>query len=265
MVLYSPDVTVCLDACFALKRCESASDPKYTHPSTKFVSPETLASVKALVDRMQPSSSQPKTKHKCKHQGKSGQDKPKLNDEGPHDDTEEDIFNGDMPIPHSVLKECKSSFLAADESRIKASMQFFDDMGLMALLCRDDHVLWVTNMKTAGERQFYAIALLMLLFQHLPLLATLGMLYNVACKLHESCVKWGFLNNCLMCIIWAVSVFHAYAHQWACQLCYHPRKHASFGLSNGEGCERLWSLLKRLIPGLCVSEVSFCFFFLFSL
>lgn len=45
----------------------------------------------------------------------------------------------------------------------------------------------------------------------------------------------------------AVAVFHAYAHNWQCQLQYNPRKIESFGRRDGEGCERLWSKLVKLI------------------
>jgi hypothetical protein len=53
-----------------------------------------------------------------------------------------------------------------------------------------------------------------------------------------------------------LSIFHAYGHQWPCQLIYHPRKCIGFGLSDGEGCERFWSSIRRLIPNLRVSGVS---------
>ncbi|KAF9063376.1 hypothetical protein BDP27DRAFT_1232258 [Rhodocollybia butyracea] len=42
-------------------------------------------------------------------------------------------------------------------------------------------------------------------------------------------------------------VFHAYGHGWACQCIYHPRKCKGFGLSDGEGCERLWHSISKLI------------------
>ncbi|OAX31014.1 hypothetical protein K503DRAFT_794986 [Rhizopogon vinicolor AM-OR11-026] len=54
-------------------------------------------------------------------------------------------------------------------------------------------------------------------------------------------------------ISFVVAVFHAYGHQWPCQIIYHPRKCEGFGLSDGEGCEWLWSSLKQLIPPLHVS------------
>ncbi|KAI6127587.1 hypothetical protein EDD16DRAFT_1516581 [Pisolithus croceorrhizus] len=73
-------------------------------------------------------------------------------------------------------------------------------------------------MTSAGEKQHYALALVKALFNHLP-------------------------------------IFHAFGHQWACQLIYHPRKQEGFGLSDGEGCEHFWSSVKGLIPSLHVSGV----------
>ncbi|KAI6147807.1 hypothetical protein BKA82DRAFT_4329864 [Pisolithus tinctorius] len=117
-----------------------------------------------------------------------------------------------MRIPPSVLKGCNESFTAADERRQKASTQFFSDTGVMALLCHHDHVIHLANMTSAGEKQHYALALIKSLFSHLPDDFHIGLLYDI-----------GF--------------FHAFGHQWACQLIYHPWKREGFGLSDGEGCE----------------------------
>lgn len=40
---------------------------------------------------------------------------------------------------------------------------------------------------------------------------------------------------------------HAYAHQWSCQLVYNPRLRVGLGLTDGEGVERLWSRMRKLI------------------
>lgn len=40
---------------------------------------------------------------------------------------------------------------------------------------------------------------------------------------------------------------HAFGHQWACQLVYNPRIRPGLGLTDGEGTERLWSRLRKLI------------------
>lgn len=49
---------------------------------------------------------------------------------------------------------------------------------------------------------------------------------------------------------------HAYAHQWSCQLVYNPRLQVGVGLTDGEGVERLWSRMRRLIGITRTSGVS---------
>jgi hypothetical protein len=38
----------------------------------------------------------------------------------------------------------------------------------MAMLCRHDRVLWLANMTSAGEKQYYALALIKKLFENIP-------------------------------------------------------------------------------------------------
>ncbi|KAI5988240.1 hypothetical protein F5J12DRAFT_907708 [Pisolithus orientalis] len=115
---------------------------------------------------------------------------------------------------------------AADERLQKASTQFFSDTGVMALLCHHDHVIYLANMTSAGERQHYALALIKSLFGHLPYNFHIGLLYDIGCQLEQSCRKWGFLKSFLPHISFAIS------------LIYHPQKCEGFGLSDGEGCEQ---------------------------
>ncbi|KAF9520234.1 hypothetical protein BS47DRAFT_1283725, partial [Hydnum rufescens UP504] len=82
---------------------------------------------------------------------------------------------------------------------------------------------------------------------------TVGLLYDIACQIHHSLLKWNIMLEWMGQIEFGVSVFHAYSHQWTCQLWYHPQKSEKWGLSDGEGCERFWSELTRLIPGLRVT------------
>lgn len=57
-------------------------------------------------------------------------------------------------------------------------------------------------------------------------------------------------------MMFGVSVFHAFGHEFACQVNYHPQKRQGFGLTDGEGCERTWGHLQKQIPMLRVSGVS---------
>ncbi|KAI6140865.1 hypothetical protein BKA82DRAFT_4019082 [Pisolithus tinctorius] len=165
-----------------------------------------------------------------------------------------DSFEDGMRVPISVLDGCGDSFHAADEKCEKASTCFFADTGLMALLCHHDHVLWLVNMTSAGEKQHYALVLLKHLFEHLPTTATVGLLYDIGCQLERSCCKWKLLDEGILSRLkFGISVFHAYGHQWPCQI-YHQRL---FVLDNqirhfdkksftalGQWLNKKWSLCK---------------------
>ncbi|KIJ58579.1 hypothetical protein HYDPIDRAFT_102349 [Hydnomerulius pinastri MD-312] len=118
-------------------------------------------------------------------------------------------------------------------------------------------------MSSAGEKQYYALALIQKLMDHLPSDMRVGLLYDIGCQLEQSCCKWNFFDEAvLLHFEFAISVFNAYGHQWPCQVIYHPRKREGFGLSDGKGCERLWSSLKPLIAPLRVSGYHQCLFVL---
>ncbi|KAG1846464.1 hypothetical protein F4604DRAFT_1884172 [Suillus subluteus] len=236
-----PDVHTCIDACFTQKRSsdQHGGGPDPPNPvRSVFLSDDEVTSMEVHV-------------RSCRgrplDRGRKRKQPAATEEEG-------DDYKDGMRVPISVLDGCGDSFLAADEKCEKASTQFFADTGVMAMLCRHDHVLWLANMTSAGEKQHYALALIKKLFDNLPTDMTVGLLYDIGCQLHRSCLKYQLLNDAVLRrITFVISVFHAYGHQWACQIIYHPRKCEGFGLSDGEGCERLWSALKHLIALLRVS------------
>ncbi|KAL0565895.1 hypothetical protein V5O48_016120 [Marasmius crinis-equi] len=186
---------VCVDACFTQKHNKTrARDPPKEHPNSAFLSEEELRSAEEYVEALRPSV--PKSK-----EGKDGKDSAEEEAE------EDDGYKGGMKVPRSALKGCHESFTAADEWRQKASTQFFD-------------LLWLANMNSAGEKQFYVIALLRKLFQHLPESFTIGLLYDIGCQLDNSCDNWGFLEEFQDRLGFAISVFHAFGHHWYYQRLY---------------------------------------------
>lgn len=227
---------MCIDAVFTQKHDKhDTRDPARTHPKTVFIPETEVKAWEDFVSKVRPEKS------------------PK-----PPPETD-DCYEGPLKVPKSVLDGCEKSFTAADETRQKASSKFFDSTALMGMLCRHDRVLWLVNMTSAGERQHYAFTLIDKLFQHLPSSFRIGVLYDVACSTHRSCIKWGFLAKYLDRLAFAVSVFHAYGHGWPCQCIYHPRKCLGFGLSDGEGCERFWHMISKLVAYLRICGVSiFC-------
>ncbi|EJD38583.1 hypothetical protein AURDEDRAFT_72046, partial [Auricularia subglabra TFB-10046 SS5] len=215
---------VCIDGNFAQKRRKSRySDPHLEFDDGCFVPQAEVDEMEREVDDKRKRPARPRTKSTSAA----------LNDD--------------------ILDECESSFIAAQEKVTKASKNYYSDTGLMAVLCRHDNVLYLVNMTSPGERQHYALVLLRKVFADLPKDWNVGLLYDIACQLSRSMEKFDLLGDLLDRISFAVSVFHAYGHQWACQLVFHPRKREGFGLSDGEGCERFWSAIRCLIPCLRVS------------
>ncbi|KAG6867712.1 hypothetical protein C0993_012020 [Termitomyces sp. T159_Od127] len=48
-------------------------------------------------------------------------------------------------------------------------------------------------------------------------------------------------------LLFATSTMHAFARQWACQIVNNPQICTGLGLTDGEGVERLWSWMRKLI------------------
>ncbi|EJD42623.1 hypothetical protein AURDEDRAFT_67410 [Auricularia subglabra TFB-10046 SS5] len=160
-------------------------------------------------------------------------------------------------VPAAALKQCESSHTAASGTQAKATGEIHDEKGLMALVCRHDVPLFFCNIDTPGEQQKYSMALLIWLMLHLPHNATVMNLYDIGCvadRVKNTVSSFGApLAYDIMPagmgdrIMFATSAMHAYAHQWECQLVFSPRMKLGLGLTDGEGVERLWSRLRKLI------------------
>ncbi|KZO89545.1 hypothetical protein CALVIDRAFT_464841, partial [Calocera viscosa TUFC12733] len=151
-------------------------------------------------------------------------------------------------IPRESLDRCRRAFKVADENANLVDDQLFDITGVVILVCRHDVPLFVCDITTPGERQEYAFALIWALLAELPSRATIGVLYDIGCQVDHSCDMFGYLGNDRHRVTFACSVLHAYGHEWACQVVYNPRRRSGFGLTDGEGSERVWSRTRRLIP-----------------
>ena len=97
-------------------------------------------------------------------------------------------------VPDEAIDSCESSYEATDGKKQKASMDTFNDMGVMALICCHDIPLFFANINSPGEQQKYTVALLAHLFMLLPLHATVVGLYDVGCVLNRSISLVGVLE-----------------------------------------------------------------------
>ncbi|KAK1217955.1 hypothetical protein PQX77_019377 [Marasmius sp. AFHP31] len=151
-------------------------------------------------------------------------------------------------LPDDIVDADQDSYKAASGDNKRQSNEAFDENGVMALVCRHDIPLFMTSISTPGEQQKDAVALLVAFFQMLPNSATVAALYDIACVLDRSIRLYDLLPEDVAARLQlATAVMHAYGHQWACQLHYNPRMRVGLGITDGEGTERLWSRLRRMI------------------
>ncbi|PLW32411.1 hypothetical protein PCASD_17552 [Puccinia coronata f. sp. avenae] len=102
----------------------------------------------------------------------------------------------------------------------------------------------------SGEQQCLPVAMIKRLLTDCEANRRIGVLYDIGCSLDKYMRARDLLGEDRAQITFGTSVFHAYVHNWLCQLDYHPRLNNGWGLSDGEGLERLWSYLLALVSPL---------------
>ncbi|KAE8240229.1 hypothetical protein A4X06_0g7853, partial [Tilletia controversa] len=145
-----------------------------------------------------------------------------------------------------IVHFCTAQFKAADPLAPKASVGNHDVTGVMGLCCRHDIPVVFCDITTAGERHFYAIALLNAVLEALPRLRHIAVMYDIGCKFADNAkVANALVPN--VTITWTIPLFHVYGHISSCHICYSPRHTLGCAWSDGEGMERVWAGISGLI------------------
>ncbi|EGG11274.1 uncharacterized protein MELLADRAFT_92206 [Melampsora larici-populina 98AG31] len=141
---------------------------------------------------------------------------------------------------------CGEAHKTANDTRGASTWDKCDDTGLFAVSCRHDVPLLMANIYKSGEKMRYPLSLLQSLMKDFPDLCV-GVLYDIGCVLNKHIKKHNKLPEYQQQLMLGTSVFHAYVHSWGCQLTYNPRFLDFWGLSDGEGLERLCYIFKMRI------------------
>ncbi|PPR04460.1 hypothetical protein CVT26_002237 [Gymnopilus dilepis] len=135
-------------------------------------------------------------------------------------------------VPDEAIDECQDSYAAADGDKKKSAGARYDAQGWMSLICRHDIPLFFANIDTPGEQQKFGIALLIWFFHHVPANATAEVLYDIGCVLDRSTELYDLLPPTI---------------RQRVQFCTTAMP-MGMGLSDGEGVERIWAMIRKLIP-----------------
>ncbi|KAA1107280.1 hypothetical protein PGT21_008729 [Puccinia graminis f. sp. tritici] len=152
--------------------------------------------------------------------------------------------------PQNKKDRCTEAHKAADDKRNESSWKGCDDTGLMGCCCRHDAAIYVANINKSGEQRCFPMALLNKIINNVESDRHVGILYDIGCSLDKFMTLRGLLDDKRSQLQFGTSAFHAYVHSWTCQLDYNPRLNEGWGLSDGEGLERMWSYLSPLVSPL---------------
>jgi len=157
------------------------------------------------------------------------------------------LFIPSVPVENDLQDnptKCTSHFKATS-SGSKANA--FASTGFMLAVCKHDIPIRLLSIEGTGERMCYARAMLLSIMEEPKCPWYINILYDVGCQFESHCRK--HLEGTIFSrLTFGVAAFHAFAHSYSCQLRYAPRYVPTFGLADGEGCERIWSATRHLIP-----------------
>ncbi|EFP84709.2 uncharacterized protein PGTG_10868 [Puccinia graminis f. sp. tritici CRL 75-36-700-3] len=145
---------------------------------------------------------------------------------------------------------CADSHKAADDKRNKSTWKACDDTGLMGCCCRHDSAIYLANISDGGENRKYPLAILNQVLSNVNSRRDVRVLYDIGCNLKKFISLRHLFPEDTNRLTFGTSVFHSYVHNWKCQLEFSPRYNDGWGLSDGEGLERLWSYLSPLVSPL---------------
>ncbi|KAI9365285.1 hypothetical protein BD770DRAFT_468949 [Pilaira anomala] len=129
------------------------------------------------------------------------------------------------------LEDLENNFKAASNTA-RNTNQRFDENGVFGLFCGRHGVPLKMFDIYGGEGRKYALAAVSQFPEAIYLFKRLEVFPQLKDK----------------GAIYAVPIFHAFAHVMSCQLKYHPRYVKGFGNADGEGSERYWSYTDGFIP-----------------
>ncbi|KAA1132381.1 hypothetical protein PGTUg99_004211 [Puccinia graminis f. sp. tritici] len=152
--------------------------------------------------------------------------------------------------PPAQADRCADAHKAADDKRNELTWKGCDDTGLMGCCCRHDSVVYVANIYKSGEQRSLPCALIKKVLTAIEPNRQVGVLYDIGCSLNKFISIRNLFGSDRSRIKFATSIFHAYVHNWMCQLEYNPRYNVGWGLSDGEGLERMWAYLSPLVSPL---------------
>ncbi|KAG1839898.1 hypothetical protein DFJ58DRAFT_718476 [Suillus subalutaceus] len=161
------------------------------------------------------------------------------------DDWEDQVAK---PVEPELTFNCTERWRNAGPEQRKKMFAVFDESGIFVATCWHRFVLLMCDMVRSGELAKYPLALMS------QLLSVFGA--NASCAYDIGCAFSKTLGNSSLGPLaqslnlrMMVGAFHGHAHNRRCQLDWHPMYIEGTGLTEGEGCEHVFSSSNELAQG----------------
>ncbi|KAI7944716.1 hypothetical protein MJO28_010411 [Puccinia striiformis f. sp. tritici] len=139
---------------------------------------------------------------------------------------------------------CTESHKAADDKRNETTWKGCDDTGLMGCCCRHDAAIHFANIYKSGEQRHFPMALIQTLLSEIEPNRKVAILYDIGCTMDK------YIDRVIKNTPSPPSPQPASSFACTRHLDFHPRFNKGWGLSDGEGLERMWSYLSPLVSPL---------------
>ncbi|KAH9814973.1 hypothetical protein DFH28DRAFT_1221503 [Melampsora americana] len=216
-----PDVVVCMDCNFQQRRHLAASVERTlpTYPSL-FIPPERVESMRQKMEATDTATAQ--------------------------------------KAAAEMVDPCTQAHTAANDVRGKKDWKGNDETGIAGMGCRHDQILRFINIVQSGEKAMYPHTLIEWILEATAYTdqddngkdgQKVAILYDIGCNIRKGIDRRNLFaeERAKERLMFATSLFHSYVHEWSCQLEYNPRLNELWGLSDGEGMERIWAALAVLV------------------
>ncbi|KAI7949834.1 hypothetical protein MJO28_008655, partial [Puccinia striiformis f. sp. tritici] len=143
---------------------------------------------------------------------------------------------------------CTQQHTAADNVCNGKTWIACDERGLFGMACRHDQILQLINIVQSGEKAHFTMTMIKKLIESTNkgegYTKKLAFLYDIGCNIEKGITQNQFPEHLEANLLrFGTSVFHAYVHQWSCQLGYNPKLNDGWGMLDGERMERTWAFL----------------------
>ncbi|POW22598.1 hypothetical protein PSHT_01079 [Puccinia striiformis] len=161
---------------------------------------------------------------------------------------------------HRITKKadkCADSHKAGNDVRNESTWKACDDTGIMGSCCQHDSVVFLANIHGTGENRALPLAILKRFLASVGEDRPVGVLYDLGCSLDKYIDLRSIWPESRDRVQFGTSVFHAYVHEWPCQVKYNPRYQQGWGLSDAAWLRKKFeqALIRRDLEKTVISEL----------